>query len=132
MIGPSDLYRVPACTSPSQSEELLRYARLEHAAANLEWAAPASPAPFPRVVAIREWLAAHLRLPRPAVPDSTAHSLRSGLAAVHFDGEGSLAAERMHSHADSDRPSNLLAASALILTAQPCQPNSDETCTCEH
>lgn len=131
MIGPSDLYRVPLCISPSQSEELLRYAHLEHEAADLAWVTSASVLRTQRGSGIRQWLASHLRFSRPAIEAGSPAPLGTGLTAVHFDDSGpSRGAEEVQ--AELDHPCDLLASSALILTAQPNQPQSDEPCTCEH
>lgn len=132
MIGPSDLYRVPLCTSPSQPEELLRYARLEHDAANLEWAVPAVPARRPRIAGVREWLTSAFRLARPMATGASAASPGPGLAAVHFGGEIPRGPVGEHPLAETDHPCALLANSALILPVQPHHPSPDETCACEH
>ncbi len=132
MIPPSDLYRVPPYIAPSVSEELLRYARTEHASTNLAWALSAMPARTPWGNGVRAWLASRLRLPRSAASGAPSASLRPGLAAVHFDEEGLNGRAREHPHADLDHPCEVLATSALILTVQPNQPVSDEACTCEH
>jgi hypothetical protein len=131
VIGPSDLYRVPLCTSPSQSEELLRYAHLEHEAADLAWVASTPAARTPRETGIRRWLASHLRLSRPPAGVTNPVPLRAGLAAVHFDDAG-LGRGADDVAAELDHPCDLLAGSALILTLQPNQPQHDEACTCEH
>ncbi len=131
MIGPSDLYRVPLCLSSSQPEELLRYAHLEHEGADLAWVAGTSAPRMQRGTGIRQWLASHLRLPRPAVDSARSAPLRAGLAAVHFE-DADLDRRAEGVHAELDHPCDLLANSALILTVQPTQPRSDEACKCEH
>ncbi len=126
MMGPSDLYRVPRCASPSQTEATLRYARLEHDAESLAWAVPAASSVAPRF-GIRAWFASLLRLPRASVAQPV--PLRSGLAAVHFGGEASLQAPIQ---AETDHPCATVATSALLVTVQSRETCADDVCTCEH
>ena len=131
MIGPSDLYRVPLCLSPSQPEELLRYTRSELKVADLSWVASTSAPRNPRRTRIGLWLASHLRFPRSAVDRSGSVPLRAGLAAVHFD-DSDLERRAEGVHAELDQACEPLASSSLILTVQLSQLHSDEACTCEH
>ncbi|HYM39727.1 MAG TPA: hypothetical protein VEY12_06240 [Thermoplasmata archaeon] len=131
MRGPSDLYRVPACLSPSQTEDALRYARLEHAADSLAWTLPAEVEPASRTGGIRQWLTSVLGRTRAAATPAHPTPLRAGVAAVHFGGEASEHAPA-HPVETADHPCDVLASAAVILTAQPSRSQADDACTCEH
>lgn len=128
MIGPSDLYRVPLCVSPSQPEELLRYARLEHDTTTITWTSRANGSQPSRLAAVRGWLSSRLGSARAPAPEP---SLHAGLAAVHFGGHPSKEAPAGREAFEADHSCEVLATSAVILAVHPNQP-SDEACTREH
>ena len=122
MIGPSDLYRVPLRVSPSQPEELLRYARLEHDTATITWTSRSNGVRMPRLGAVRSWLSSHFGIARAPAQEP---SLHAGLAAVHFTGDRSREVPAGREALEADHPCEVLATSALILAVHPNQPCED-------
>jgi len=130
MIGPSDLNRIPRWTPARQSAELERYARLELGAENLGNRDEDQHAPG--LHGIREWLASHVRLARPTTAESRPEPLRTGLAAVHFEGEAHRASQHDEALAETHGPRAVSATPAFVFAAPERHSCLDNPQTCEN
>ena len=130
MIGPSDLYRIPRWTPGRRSEDVRRYAKLELGAESV--GSRVEVQHQPRLLGLRVWVASHVRFARPAVSAAQPEPLRTGVAAVHFEGE----AHHVHSGSEilakTEGPCAAFETAAMVFGAPEHGRCLDEPHACEN